>query len=128
MIIEQGTIYPGEDNMSKSLITLTFVCLGVFSQSAFAGEWNKSKGEVAAKQNGNSECLFNGLDEPDAAFGGTEPDGPMGPDDPLWSSTPAGANGAVRVQAYGQLVAVGLKAFVPSPGVACNGHLNPHNP
>jgi hypothetical protein len=114
--------------MKRVLISLTLLSLGAFSQLALAGEWNPNKGEVPAKQNGNSECLFNGLDEPDIAFGGTEPDGPQGPDDPLWSSTPAGANGGTRVQAYGQLVAIGWKDFVPSPGEACNGHLNPHNP
>jgi hypothetical protein len=27
-----------------------------------------------------------------------------------------------RTQSYGQLVRMGLKALVPSPGVACNGH------
>jgi hypothetical protein len=109
-------------------MSLALLWFGTFSQLVWAGEWNPAKGEVPAKQNGNSECLFNGLDETDAAFGGTEPDGPDGPDDPLWSNTPAGANGSKRVQAYGQLVAFGLKAFVPSPGTACNGHLNPHNP
>ena len=30
-----------------------------------------------------------------------------------------------QVQAYGQIVRAGGKAFVPSPGVACNGHLDP---
>ena len=28
----------------------------------------------------------------------------------------------IRTQSYGQLVAHGLKAEFPSPGVACNGH------
>jgi hypothetical protein len=28
----------------------------------------------------------------------------------------------IRTQSYGQLVAAGLKADFPSPGVACNGH------
>jgi hypothetical protein len=31
-----------------------------------------------------------------------------------------------RVQSYGQLVKQGLKPFLPSPGEACNGHLNPY--
>ena len=113
--------------MKKVFLSLTLMCLGMFSQGVFAGEWNPSQGEVAAKQNANSECLFNGLDETDAVFGGGEPNGPTGPDDPLWSSTPAGAHGNTRVQSYGQLVAFGLKGApgVPSPGIACNGHLNP---
>ena len=111
--------------MKRLLMSLALMSVGMLSQFAFAGEWNPATGEVAAKTNGNSDCLFNGRDETDAVFGGGEPNGPTGPDDPLWSSTPAGANGAVRVQSYGQMVAFGLKAVVPSPGVACNGHLNP---
>src|SRR5215203_6679363 len=30
------------------------------------------------------------------------------------------------VQSYGQIVAAGFKAEVPSPGFACNGHLFPY--
>lgn len=112
--------------MKTLLISAVLLGFGGFSQAAFAGEWNPANGDVAAKQNGNSECLFNGRDETDAVFGGGEGNGPDGPDDLLWSQTPAGANsGGTRVQSYGQMVAFGLKAFVPSPGDACNGHLNP---
>lgn len=31
-----------------------------------------------------------------------------------------------RVQSYGQIVAAGGKAFAPSPGLLCNGHLFPY--
>jgi len=116
---------PRGDDMKRLVILSVLMGLCMLWQNAFAGEWNPARGEVAAKTNGNSDCLFNGRDETDAAFGGGEPNGPTGPDDPLWSSTPAGAHGSGRVQSYGQMVAFGLKAVIPSPGVACNGHLNP---
>jgi len=49
---------------------------------------------------GNSICAFSGLNNPlDGAEAGTG-----------------------MVQSYGLIVAAGGKAFVPSPGVACNGH------
>jgi hypothetical protein len=110
--------------VKRLVMSLTLMGLGMLWQSAFAGEWNPATGDVAAKTNGNSECLFNGRDQTDVSNGGGELPGDEGPDDPLWSSTPA-ANGSGRVQSYGQMVAYGLKAFVPSPGEACNGHLNP---
>ncbi len=31
-----------------------------------------------------------------------------------------------RVQSYGQIVRAGGKAFAPSPGMLCNGHLFPY--
>ena len=81
------------------------------------------KGDVAAKTQGNSECRFNGLDQPDEVElgDGGEPEGPEGYDDPLWSLTPAGANsgGTVRVQTGGQLVALGLP-LQGIQGSACN--------
>jgi hypothetical protein len=107
--------------------------------AAFAGEWNPGHfddpgGNVPAKGNANSECLFNGLDEPDeSAFeagDGEEWFGPgLGGDDGLWGLTPAGG----KVQSGGQMIAA-LKQGVdfglppeetPFPGVqkyACNGH------
>ncbi len=61
-----------------------------------------SAGEVTGKgrptqgpAHANSICAFPGLND-DPADGG-------------------------HVQSYGQIVAAGLKAFVPGPGVACNG-------
>ena len=53
-------------------------------------------------EHANSICSFSGLNET--------------PDDPEESG---------QAQSYGQIVRAGGKAFVPSPGVACNGHLNP---
>lgn len=104
--------------------------------TAFAGEWNQGHfnedgGNLPAKYNANSECLYNGQDELDLNNGGGEPADPvLGYDDPQWSLTPAGAHNqaGIRVQAGGQLIAAG---FIPAgpggagQGVACNGHLNP---
>ena len=51
----------------------------------------------------NSICSFSGLNDV--------------PDDPVEGG---------RVQSYGQIVKAGGKAFVPSPGMLCNGHLFPY--
>jgi hypothetical protein len=111
-----------------ALVSAAALAMTMFAGTALAGEWNQN-GDVAAKQQGRSDCLFNGLDEPDDNHGGTEgPDGPAGYDDPTWDMTPAGANsgGTVRVQSGGQLIAMG---FVPAgiQGTLCNAHLFPIN-
>ena len=51
----------------------------------------------------NSICSFSGLN-----------DVPLDPEE------------GGLVQSYGQIVAVGFKAEVPSPGLLCNGHLFPY--
>ena len=51
----------------------------------------------------NSICSFSGLN-----------DVPLDPEE------------GGRVQSYGQIVRAGGKAFVPSPGMLCNGHLFPY--
>ena len=56
---------------------------------------------TAAPANANSICAFSGLNHFHAGEEGELP---------------------IRTQSYGQLVAAGLKDFVPGPGVACNGH------
>jgi hypothetical protein len=87
----------------------------VCAPSAMAGEWNKQRGYIHGTADdplpANSSCAFSGLDEPD------DVDENNVDDNPLWASTPAGG----IVQAYGQLVATGLKAFVPAPGSRCRG-------
>ena len=55
----------------------------------------------------NSECAFSGLNA--LHPGKPVPEGPA-------------------VQSYGMGVRAGLKSVMPSPGVACNGHLNPWPP
>jgi len=71
--------------------------------SAFAGEITGNGKPTAAPANANSECSFSGLDDPD--------------DD-----------GFVHTQNWGQL-SKEQRAFLASigvtPGMACNGHLNP---
>jgi len=65
--------------------------------AVFAGEVNGAGTKHYFSQ-GQSFCKFSGLnDDPTEAF----------PDDG-------------RTQSYGQLVRKGLKAFLPSPGDACN--------
>ena len=111
-------------------VSIALMALMMFSQAALAGEWNH-KGDVAAKTHGGSACLFNGLDQPDESAPGAgdgEPiwydengngdvdDDEIFADDGQWGSTPAGG----KVQSYGQIVAIGGKAFAPSPGLACN--------
>jgi hypothetical protein len=54
-----------------------------------------------ARTNANSICAFSGLNHFHPGEEGELP---------------------IRTQSYGQLVKAGFKAFVPSPGVACNGH------
>jgi hypothetical protein len=113
-----------------ALVSAGAFAILMFAGTASAGEWNQ-KGDVAAKTQGRSDCLFNGLDEPDENNGGNEGEGPQGYDDPLWSATPAGANsgGVVRVQSGGQLIASGFP-FAPPPGIQgtlCNGSTHPIN-
>ena len=56
---------------------------------------------TAAPAHTNSICAFSGLNHFHEGEPGELP---------------------IRTQSYGQLVAAGFKAEVPSPGVACNGH------
>jgi len=56
---------------------------------------------TAAPLHTHSICAFSGLNHLHAGEPGELP---------------------IRTQSYGQLVAHGLKAEFPSPGVACNGH------
>ena len=56
---------------------------------------------TAAPEHTNSICAFSGLNHLHPGEPGELP---------------------IRTQSYGQLVAAGLKAEFPSPGVACNGH------
>jgi hypothetical protein len=80
---------------------LAMVALG--GASAFAGEVNGKQQYIDAPSHANSICVYSGQNAL------IENDAPG------------------RVQSYGQLVRIGLKGTpdVPSPGIACNGHLNP---
>jgi hypothetical protein len=68
--------------------------------SASAGEVTGNGKPTQGTAHAHSICAFSGQnDDPNAPF-------------------PEGG----RVQNYGQIVRLGLKAMAPSPGVACNGH------
>jgi len=108
----------------KSLVIAAVCALGVAALatgSAFAGEIRGpgsptgvvagSSGDVptAAPANANSICAFSGLNHLHLDANGNPEQGEL----------------LTRTQSYGQLVAAGFKDFVPSPGEACNGSLNP---
>ena len=91
--------------MRRAILALTVVLVAaaVGASSAFAGEITGNGKPTAAPDNANSECSFSGLDDPD--------------DD-----------GFVHTQNWGSL-SKEQRAFLASigvtPGMACNGHLNP---
>ena len=90
------------------IVPLALAFVMILSQVALAGEWGPGQGYNGAADKAQSECVFNGLDDPDPE------------DDETWAATPAKG----KVQSGGQLIAAG---FIP-PGVqrfACNAHLNP---
>lgn len=90
-------------------LALGFVLAG--TSTAHAGETNGNGDPIPGAHNASSECAFSGQDLPDSIE-----NNPPGFDDD--------AVAIHGVQTYGQYVAAGLKAFVPSPGVACRGNLH----
>ena len=76
----------------------SLVLLAAGASPAVAGEITGNGKTTGAPEHTNSICAFSGQNH----------DHPGEPPS--------------RVQSYGQLVSSGLKAEVPSPGVACNGH------
>jgi hypothetical protein len=74
--------------------------IAIAAGPAAAGEITGNGKPAQGASHANSICAFSGQNDT--------------PDDPF----PEGG----RVQNYGQLVRVGLKGEVPSPGDACNGH------
>jgi poly(3-hydroxybutyrate) depolymerase len=85
----------------KSLLVIPFCALGLavagIAPASAAGQVERGP------EHANSICSFSGLNDD--------------PDDPVEGG---------RVQSYGQIVAAGDKAFVPSPSLLCNGHLFPY--
>lgn len=79
--------------------------------AAFAGETNGNGRPIPGATNAHSACAYSGRDLPDAIEGN-----PPGFDDDDVT------NG--HVQNYGMFVKHGMKAFVPSPGVACRGNVS----
>ncbi|MBI1377594.1 MAG: hypothetical protein GC157_08955 [Frankiales bacterium] len=87
---------------------------------ANAGEYTGNGGYPAATDHAASECAYSGLDRADSLEGN-----PPGFDDDALAvrgnQSPGGVDRYHGVQSYGIYVRAGLKALVPSPGVACNG-------
>jgi hypothetical protein len=107
---------------SLFIVAACAFCVVAFTAgSAFAGEIRgpgSPTGVVAGSPNdvptaapthANSICAFSGLNHLHLDANGNPEEGEL----------------LTRTQSYGQLVAAGLKAFLPSPGEACNGSLNP---
>ncbi|WP_242530367.1 hypothetical protein [Nocardioides aromaticivorans] len=94
------------------------LAIGV-SGTAYAGEVNGNGEDIPAPTHAASECVFSGQDTPDAIE-----DNPEGFDDDVLAvrgnQSPGGKDRYHGVQSYGSFVRAHLKAFVPSPGQACN--------
>jgi hypothetical protein len=109
--------------MMKRLMSVCAVAAGLVLSGAGvanAGEVNGNGSDIPAPDNASSECVFSGLDTPD-----TVEDNPEGLDDDALgvrgNQSPGGVDRYHGVQSYGIFVRAGLKEFVPSPGMACNG-------
>ena len=100
--------------------TATLVLSG--AGAANAGEVNGNGDVVPGAFNASSECAFSGLDTLDSI------------EDPMMefnddrfalrgNQSPGGVDRHHGVQSYGAIVSrvPGAKAFLPSPGQACNG-------
>lgn len=102
------------------------VLIVVSSASAFAGEVTGNGTPTQGPAHSNSICVFSGLDTQDMPDGTEEPDPEGNFDDDAaerGNQSPGGVDRYHGVQSYGILVAAGIpKEFLPSPGMACNGH------
>jgi hypothetical protein len=89
--------------------------------AAMAGEVNGNGEDIPGAGNAASLCAFSGQDTPDAIENPPNAPGynPMFDDDAVGMRGPQ-KNGFRSVQSYGAFVKAGAKAFLPSPGVACN--------
>jgi hypothetical protein len=99
-----------EDRMKRAVIGCALglgLVLGS-AVSAQAGEVNGRGLPIPGAHVAHSLCAFSGKDLPDSVE-----HNPIGRDDDA-------INGVGNTQSYGVFVRNGLKAAVPSPGVACN--------
>jgi hypothetical protein len=85
--------------MKRIVLLVAMLAMMVFLAAPALAQGQVEQGTDHA----NSICSFSGLNDV--------------PDDPVEGG---------RVQSYGQIVAAGGKAEVPSPGMLCNGHLFPY--
>jgi hypothetical protein len=104
----------------KSLVAAAFCAAAIAGASAGVAAAGEIRGPgsptgipadsnptpTAAPAHANSICAFSGLNHLHLDANGNPEEGEL----------------LTRTQSYGQLVAAGLKDFVPSPGVACNGN------
>ena len=88
--------------------------------AATAAEVNGNGQDIPAPSHAASECVYSGLDTVDSVEGN-----PEGFDDDALAmrgnQSPGGVDRYHGVQSYGIFVRAGLKAMVPSPGMACRG-------
>ena len=89
------------------VVALGLVFFG--ASAAQAGETNGKGEPIPGAANASSACAYSGRDLPDA----DENQPPQFNDDFVTDG---------RVQSYGKYVSAGLKAEVPSPGIACRGN------
>ena len=107
-------------SMMICVATATLVLTG--AGAANAGEVNGNGVDIPAPDHAASECAFSGLDMLDA----DEMQPPMYNDDAFavrGNQSPGGVARYHGVQSYGAIVSrvPGAKAFLTSPGQACNG-------
>ena len=81
--------------LATGLGSVALVAVG--ATSASAGEVTGNGKATQGPAHANSICVYSGLNDDTAEEPG-------------------------RTQSYGQIVRAGLKAVVPGPGIACNGH------
>jgi hypothetical protein len=91
--------------------------------AAMAGEVNGNGDDtpIAGHDTAASICAFSGLDTPDSIENPDHLPGPENNDD-FFAIRGSQKKGYHGVQNYGAVVKAGLKAFAPSPGVACRGN------
>ena len=107
----------------KRLIEIAAVAAGLVlagAGAASAGEATGNGNPTPAPDRAASECVFSGQDTLDSIEGN-----PEGFDDDALAmrgnQSPGGVDRYHGTQSYGMFVRAGLKDFVPSPGMACNG-------
>jgi hypothetical protein len=110
----------------KKALACAIVAVGLVlggGGAAMAGEVNGNGDDIPAPGKASSECVFSGQDTVDSVE-----NNPPGFDDDMLGMRGNQDKGYKGVQSYGVFVKAGLKAMVPSPGMACRGNLPPMEP